>query len=90
LGGYRRKGSNGEHVVQLLEKNGYKLSGDLMLLRLVRLDSAARNELMIIYAKNLGQHGLSVADLDRSPDTWNAVSEGLRRRALIGMTITMK
>ncbi|MEX1139163.1 MAG: hypothetical protein WEF53_07490, partial [Bacteroidota bacterium] len=57
----RRKGSDGEHVAQLLEKNGYTFSGDVMYLRLVRLDSSARNELMIIYAESLGQHGLSVA-----------------------------
>lgn len=85
----RRKGSDGEHVVQLLEKNGYKLSGDLMRLRLVRLDSAARNELMIIYAESLGPHGLTIADLEQSPDTWTTVSDSLRARALAGMIIRM-
>ncbi len=86
----RRKGSDGEHVIQLLEKNGYKLGGDLMRLRLVRLDSASRNELMIIYAESLGPHGLTVAELDRAPETWSAVSDSLRARALAGMNIAMQ
>jgi len=85
----RRRGSDGEHVVKLLGRNGYRITGDLMTLRLVRLDPSSRNEFMIIYAEDLGLHGLSVVDLDRSPQTWEAVSDGLRARALAGMTITM-
>lgn len=85
-----RKGSDREHVLKLLESSGYRIKGDVMTLRLVRLDTSSRNELMIIYAEDLGQHGLSVADLDRSPQTWEAVSDGLRTRALAGMTLTMQ
>jgi hypothetical protein len=86
----RRKGSDGEHVVQLLEKNGYRLGGDLMRIRLVRLDAAARSELMIIYSESLALQGLTVADLEQSPETWTVVSEGLRTRALAGMSISMQ
>jgi hypothetical protein len=85
----RRKGSDGEHMMKLLERNGYRITGDLMTLRLVRLDPSSRNELMIIYAEDLGLHGLSVAELERSPQTWEAVTDGLRTRALTGMTMTM-
>lgn len=85
----RRKGSDGEHVVQLLEKGGYRLSGDLMTLRLVRLDSSSRNELMIIYAERLDLHGLTIADLEQSPGTWAAAAEGLRTRALASMSMSM-
>ena len=54
------------------------------------VDPSSHNEPMIIYTDDLGLHGLSVADLDRSPQTWEAVSDGLRTRALAGMIIEMQ
>ena len=88
-----RPGSDSEHVMQLLEKHGYHVERGLMGVRLVHLDKARRNELMIVYYEDLADHDLAVADLTeggRAAGDWPEISAGLRRRALAGMKLSMK
>lgn len=88
-----RANSDGSRARAFLEGKGYHLASDnVMLQRLVHLvDQAKRNELMIIYTEDLGEIGLTAADL--APDggaaaRWNAVAAGLLERALKNMKLT--
>ena len=61
--------------------------------RLVRLDQARRKELMIIYQEDLADQDLAVADLfdgGKAAEEWPEIAAGLRRRALAGMTMSMR
>jgi hypothetical protein len=80
------------HVLRLLEQKGYSLDDDVMSIRLVRLEEGYEQELMIIYMEDLDQHGLSLTDFDGTSGDlkWKETYEGLRTRALAGMTIDMK
>jgi hypothetical protein len=80
------------HVLRLLERKGYRLDDDVMSIRLVRLEEGNEQELMIIYMEDLDQHGLSLTDFERAGGDlkWKEAYEGLRTRALAGMTIDMK
>jgi hypothetical protein len=77
------------HVVRLLEREGYRLEGDVMRVRLVRLDESGELELMIVYMETLDQHGLSLTDFEGpgGDSKWRETSEALRSRALAGMKI---
>ncbi|MDH3732595.1 MAG: hypothetical protein OEU54_03635 [Gemmatimonadota bacterium] len=84
-----RANSDGDHVVRLLRENGYELGADVARVRLVwLLNEPPRDELMLIYMEDLADHGTSVAELDGSPDSWNELSAGLRRRALEAFEIS--
>ncbi len=80
------------HVLRLLEGEGYRLDGDIMRIRLVRLDEGNEQELMIIYMEDLDQHGLSLTDFGGTDGAlkWKEACEGLRTRALAGMKIDTK
>lgn len=80
------------HAVRLLERRGYRLEGDVMRIRLIRLDENHNQELMIVYMEVLEQYGLSLIDFegtDGDSDWWEA-SEALRTRAMAGIKIDMK
>ncbi len=80
------------HVVRLLERRGCRLEGDVMRIRLVRLDGSQERELMIVYMEALDQHGLSLTDFEGpgGDSKWREASEGLRTRALTGMKMDVK
>lgn len=87
-----RAGSDIAHAFALSESNGVTAGPDLMGIRLVRLSDDRRKELMIIYYEDLESTGFTAVDLrkggpavDRGPE----FLEGLRERALQGMTLTM-
>jgi hypothetical protein len=84
--------SDAMHVVRLLERKGYRLEGDVMRVRLVRLDEGKEQELMIVYMEALDQHDLSLTDFEGpgGDSKWREASEALRTRALAGMKIDMK
>ena len=79
------------HVLRLLERKGYRLDDDVMSVRLVRLEEGNEKELMIIYMEDLDQHGLSLTGFEGTGGDlkWKEACEGLRTRALAGMTIDM-
>jgi len=79
-------------VMRLLERRGCRLEGDVMRVRLVRLDEEKERELMIIYMEALDQHGLSLKDFEGpgGDSKWREASEGLRTRALTGMKMDVK
>jgi hypothetical protein len=52
------------HVMRLLEQEGCRLEGDVMRIRLVRLDKEKERELMIVYMEALERHGLSLTDFE--------------------------
>ncbi len=80
------------HVVRLLQWEGYRLEGDVMSIRLVRLDESGKRELMIVYMEALERRGLSLTDFEGpgGDSKWMAASEALRSRALAGMKIDMR
>ena len=85
-----RPTSDSAHVVDYLKAKGYVLSGDMMSKRMVWLDAALRNELMIIYSDILDPTGYRVSDLTEggtSAAEWPALSQALHERALGSFTI---
>lgn len=80
------------HVICLLEREGYRLEGDVMRIRLVRLDESGGKELMIVYMEALERHGLSLTDFEGAggDSRWREASEALRGRALAGVKIDMR
>ena len=85
-----RPTSDSAHVVDFLKEKGYVLSGDMMTKRMVWLDAALRNELMIIYSEILDPTGYRVSDLTEggtSAAEWPALSQALHERALGSFTI---
>ncbi len=86
-----RPGSDTERVLELLLRNNLSLGPEVMALRLVRLDEAARNELMIVYAEDLRDHEWTVAELSEggsSRQQWMAISQQLRERALASFSVS--
>ena len=80
------------HVIRLLEQKGYHLDGDIMRIRLVRLDKSREQELMIIYMEDLDQHGFCLSDFEGEGGDakWKEAYEGLRTRAQAGIKMDMK
>jgi len=80
------------HVVRLLEQEGYRLEGDVMRVRLIRLDEEKERELMIVYMEALERHGLSLTDFEGpgGDSKWREASEALRSRALAGVKMDVK
>jgi len=80
------------HVMRLLEQEGCRLEGDVMRIRLVRLDDEKERELMIVYMEALERHGLSLSDFEGlcGDSKWREAGEALRSQALAGMKIDMK
>lgn len=80
LGG--RAGSDGDHVVRLLEEAGLVTGPELARLRLVwLLNDPPRDELMLIYVEDLADLGTSIGDLEADPDAWAALRADLLERA---------
>jgi len=85
-----RPASDSAHVVDFLRGQGYGYDGDTLFKRLVWLDAAKRNELMIIYAEDLRPTGYRVPDLQPGGSAaahWPALAQALHRRALASFTI---
>lgn len=72
-------GSDDEQMRGLLKEKGLQLPGRAPAIRLVHLDKARRNELMIIYIED------RAAEADRS---WPALREEMLKRAVTGIAIT--
>ncbi|MCL4299983.1 MAG: hypothetical protein KJ077_29895 [Anaerolineae bacterium] len=86
----RRPDSDSAHVVRYLREQGYNLSGDTLFERLVWLDSAKRQELMIIYSEDLKTLGLDMAEvekLEKRSEQWAELAQDLHKRALNSFTI---
>lgn len=80
-----KAGSDLEHVLQLLAKNGYKLPADIINVRLVHLlDETKRKELMIIYGEDMAPTGYTTAKLiadGKIRPEWAAIENDLIIRA---------
>ncbi len=80
-----REGSDTEHVRALLRAQGYLRPETMASVRLVHLlDATKRQELMIIYAEDLGPTGLRAADLKeggKAHEQWSKIEEGVIERA---------
>ena len=90
-----RADSDGSRARALMESKGYRLaSDDLIMQRLVHLvDKEKRNELMIIYAEDLGGLGLTAADLSpggSAAGRWEKISADLLERAMKNMKLERK
>lgn len=85
-----RPTSDSAHVVDFLRKKGYTLEGDTLFKRMVWLDAALRNELMIIYSEDLAPSGFRLPDLTQGgphAEKWSALSSSLHERALASFTV---
>jgi hypothetical protein len=81
-----RPDSDGNRARAFLAGKGYRMAGtEIISQRLVHIvDAARRNELMIIYTEDLGDAGLTAADLSEggsAHDRWNEIAQGLLDRA---------
>lgn len=78
-------GSDTEHVRALLRAKGYLRPDAMASVRLVHLlDETKRQELMIIYAEDLGPTGLTAADLKeggKAHEQWSKIEQGVIERA---------
>lgn len=85
-------GSDLEHILRLVEGDGYRMPNALMYVRLVHLlDEQKRKELMIMYAEDLASTGFTPSELSEggsAHDKWPSIADGLLHRAekLITMT----
>jgi hypothetical protein len=79
-----KQGSDLEHIVDLIAKKGYHTPDGMMYVRLVYLFHQKRKELMIIYAEDTAQSGLTVEELRQGGKAnrhWPVVEKGLLERA---------
>ena len=80
-----RAGSDVEHIMGLIAKNGYHMPEAMMYVRLVHLlDDQKRKELMIIYGEDIAPYGFAAADLQpggKAHDQWPALADGLLQKA---------
>lgn len=80
-----RPGSDVEHVMDLIAKNGYRTPPAMMYVRLVHLlDDQKRKELMIIYGEDIEPYGFTAVDLQpggKAYDQWVTTADGLLQRA---------
>jgi hypothetical protein len=82
----QRAGSDGEHVRQLLAREGYQLPPHMMNVRLVHLlDDSRRKELMFIYSEDLAPQGYTseqLMDGGQPRPAWGDIEKGLVDRAM--------
>ncbi len=86
----KRPDSDGARFRALLRAKGFVLPPEFMLLRMVNLDAAKRNELMVIYMEDLSPLGLKGADLKEGGSAhakWEELQKGLMERAKAGMKV---
>ena len=79
-----RAGSDLQHIVKLVEGKGYRLPAGMMYVRFVHLlDEQKRQELMIIYAEDVGASGHTAAELQKGGrfyDQWPSIEAALVER----------
>lgn len=88
-----RKGSDREAVQKLLDAKGYAVDPEVINIRMVRLDEAARRELMIIYSEAREPQGLKAADFAEGGKAFEQrekLIDGVRQRAVAGLKMDMK
>lgn len=86
----RKPGSDVEHVMNLIEKNGLKLGPEIIEIRWVRLDKSKRKELMLIFIEDLEKHGLNMDVLTQdftAPDIVSRLENEVRERAFNSIQI---
>lgn len=82
-----REGSDSRAIVQLVRDAGLVLPDELARVRLVHLDGAHRNELMIIYLEDLALSGVSLPALETDVPARDRLAEAIRDRAVAGVEI---
>jgi hypothetical protein len=86
-----QKGSDRQHIEELIRLKGFAMPAGMMYVRLVHLlDKQKRKELMIIYGEDLAPTGFSVADLSQDGkafDRWPAIEKDLLQHAEKKVTI---
>lgn len=86
-----RPTSDSAHVVDFLRLYGYTFSGETVFKRLVWLNRARRDELMIIYSEDLALLGYTIAELnpdDAAQPAWAEIAAGLHARALASFQLS--
>lgn len=82
-------GSDFGRALSFIEKRGYSVGPDFMRQRMVWVfDDAGRQELLIIYAEDLGDFGLDASQLSEDQARWESVARELNRRALKGLKLS--
>jgi len=80
-------GSDSHAVAQMVEGSGFSLPNEIIRSRLVHLDDARRNELMIIYMEDLELSGATLEDLETNNFEQSRLFELIRDRAVTGLDI---
>lgn len=81
------EGSDSRAIVELVRGAGLVLPDEIARVRLVHLDDARRNELMIIYLEDLALSGTSLAALEANIPARDRQAEAIRDRAVAGLDI---
>lgn len=84
-----RPTSDTAHVIEFFRDKGYTMSGDIISHRMVWLDDAKRNELMIIYSEVLDPHDRLAEMTEETLLTpqWSAISQAFQERSLASFKI---
>ena len=86
-----QKGSDRQHIEDLIRSKGFNMPAGMMYVRLVHLlDERKRKELMIIYGEDLAPTGFSAADLSESGRAfgqWPAIEKDLLEGAKRKITL---
>jgi hypothetical protein len=86
----QRPDSDGAQAGSFLLDKGCRWDGDTLVKRMVWLDPAKRNELMIIYSEDLVLSGYQIGDLKEGGSAaakWPALAQAFSERALSSFTI---
>lgn len=87
-----RPNSDGARARAFFASKGFQMPGpEVVYVRLVQVDDARRNELMVIYMEDLSEQGLTAADLAEGGEAhgrWAEVEKGILERALKGMKVS--
>lgn len=81
------EGSDSRAIVELVRGTGLVLPDEIARVRLVHLDDARRNELMIIYLEDLALSGTSLAALETDIPERDRLVERIRDRAVTRLDI---
>jgi hypothetical protein len=86
-----RKGSDRQHIEELIRSKGFDMPAGMMYVRLVHLlDERKRKELMIVYGEDLAPTGFSPADLSQGGKAfgqWPAIEKDLLEHAKEKITL---
>ena len=83
----KKPDSDGARFRAFLRAKGYQLPDDEVQVRMVNLDAARRNELMIIYMEDVSLWGTTTDNIDDKSEKWKQMQQQLIEHAKAGLKI---